>query len=345
MTSEMPQGEQTGTSTRDHITVLHSVAGPDGTTQFIVQLVEGAPPELELKFFDWRTALLGSYDLFHVHWPEFLMRSRFYPKAVLQRLLFAALLARLRIQKIPVVRTLHNVKPHEDGGRLESAFLRRLDELTSLYILLNPTTVSPPGDAVTILHGHYIDRFAALEKPASVRGRILNFGLIRPYKGVERLIDVFRSLPSPDLTLRVVGKPTAELRTTVEEAIALDARASCLLEFVEDETLVREISEAELVVLPYLEMHNSGALLVALSLGRPVLAPDSPANRAMVEEVGPEWLMTYEGELTPDILGKAVAAVGSRPSSDRPHLSGRDWDRIGELHYAAYTRVLKRSST
>lgn len=331
-------------SKRDHITVLHSVAGPDGTTRFIVQLVEGAPPGLELKFFSWPRAIFGSYDVFHVHWPEFLIRSRFYPWTLVQRLLFIILLVRLRLQKIPLVRTLHNVKPHEPGGRFETALLERADRMTSLFIRLNPTTVSPPGQAVTILHGHYVDRFADLEKAKAVSGRVLYFGLIRPYKGVLPLISAFRELTSEGVTLRVVGSPTDELRVAVEAAVANDHRASCLLEFVDDQTLVHEITEAKLVVLPYLEMHNSGALLVALSLGRPVLAPDTTSNRALVDEVGPEWLMTFTGELTPEILGNALAAAESLSATDRPDLSGRDWGHIGELHYAAYTRTLRERS-
>lgn len=328
----------------DHVTVLHSVAGPDGTTRFIVQLVEGAPPNLTLKFFSWPRAIFGSYDVFHVHWPEFLIRSRFYPWTVVQRLLFMVLMVRLRLQKIPLVRTLHNVKPHESGGRFETALLERADRMTSLFIRLNPTTVSPPGQAVTILHGHYVDRFAELKKEDAVPGRVLYFGLIRPYKGVLPLISAFRELPSGDATLRVVGSPTDELRVAVEDAVAEDPRASCLLKFVDDQTLVREITEAKLVVLPYLEMHNSGALLVALSLGRPVLAPDTTANRALVDEVGPDWLMTFTGDLTAKILGSALARAESLSATEHPDLSGRDWNHIGELHYAAYTRTLLERS-
>ncbi|MBM4496700.1 hypothetical protein GS426_16765 [Rhodococcus hoagii] len=48
-------------------------------------------------------------------------------------------------------------------------------------------------------------------------GRLLNFGLIRPYKGVEELIDIVEKAPTSDVTLRIVGKPmTDELRQTIE---------------------------------------------------------------------------------------------------------------------------------
>lgn len=323
-----------------NVTVLHSSAPPDGTTKFIVQLVEGAPPQLTLKFFSWRTALFGSYDVFHVHWPEFLIRSRNPLRRVQRRLLFQALLLRLRYRRIPLVRTLHNVQPHESGGRWESWLLAWAERSTTLFVRLNPTTDSP-GPAVTILHGHYVDRFGSMELPAAVPGRILYFGLIRPYKGVERLLSVFSSVESADVSLRVVGKPSHGLGALVTAAADADPRVTCRLEFVPDAVLVREIGQSSLVVLPYLEMHNSGALLVALSLGRPVLAPNTPANAAMVEEVGAAWLLLFDGELTADVLLDALASVSGAGLSGVPDLSGRDWALVGEQHLAAYEGALR----
>ena len=56
----------------------------------------------------------------------------------------------------------------------------------------------------------------------------------------------------------------------MEAAAVADPRLTLDLRFVDDETLVREVSEASLVVLPYVEMKNSGALLVADDVGNVV---------------------------------------------------------------------------
>ncbi|TFD53022.1 GDP-mannose--glycolipid 4-beta-D-mannosyltransferase [Cryobacterium sp. Hh7] len=331
----------TGTgSTR--ITVLQSLSAPDGTTRYVNQVVEGAPDAVTMRFFTWRTALLGRYDVLHVHWPELLIRAPRPLKAKLRRAALYALLLRARLQRIPIVRTMHNLTPHEAGQNAETRALEALDARTALVIRLNPTTpVEPESKAVTILHGHYRDRFAGMPLPDSVPGRILYFGLIRPYKGVETLLQVFRSVPGADLTLRIVGRPSSGLGAVITAEQAEDERVSSVLRFVSDEELVVEVGEAELVVLPYREMHNSGVLLVTLSLDRPVLVPSTPSNLALAEEVGPGWIYLYEGELTPLILRytlERMRAAGSRP---RPHLDGRDWKTLGLQSYGTYLRALQ----
>ncbi|WP_198415799.1 glycosyl transferase [Cryobacterium glaciale] len=322
--------------------MLQSLSPPDGTTRYVNQVVEGAPDAVTMRFFSWRTALLGRYDVFHVHWPELLIRAPRPLKARLRRLALHALLLRARLQHIPIVRTMHNLTPHEAGHGAETRALDALDARTALVIRLNPTTpVEPECRAVTILHGHYRDRFSAMPRPESVSGRILYFGLIRPYKGVETLLRVFRALPGPDLTLRVVGRPSSGLGETITAEAARDARISSVLRFVSDEELVVEVGGAELVVLPYREMHNSGVLLVTLSLDRPVLVPSTPSNRALADEVGPDWIYLYDGDLTPEILQdtlERMRAAGSRP---RPRLDDRDWKTLGQQSYRTYLRALQ----
>ena len=138
---------------------------------------------------------------------------------------------------------------------------------------------------------------------------MLYFGIIRPYKDVERLIEVFTSPRAPGQRLRIVGSPTPELRERIAELAAPAANVSTRLAFVDDDELVREISRASLVVLPYAEMHNSGAALVALSLDRPILVPRTPSNSALAAEVGPGWVIEYDGELTDAVLTAAQEAV------------------------------------
>ena len=329
----------TGTT---HITVLQSLSPPDVNTRYVNQVVDGAPDAVTMRFFTWRTALLGRYDVLHVHWPELLIRAPRPLKARLRRLALYTLLLRARLQHIPIVRTMHNLTPHEVGHNAETRALDALDARTALVIRLNPTTpVEPESRAVTILHGHYRDRFSGMRRPDSVSGRILYFGLIRPYKGVETLLQVFRALPGRDLTLHVVGRPSSGLGAIITTEAAQDARISSVLRFVSDEELVVEVGEAELVVLPYREMHNSGVLLVTLSLDRPVLVPSTPSNQALADEVGPDWIYLYDGELTPEILQGTLGrmrAAGSRP---RPRLDDRDWKTLGLQSYRAYLRALQ----
>lgn len=330
---------------RPIVRVLLSLDPPDGTTRYVSQITDGVPSEVKLSYFSWVKALFGRYDIFHVHWPEYLARGKSWPIGLARSALFTLLLARLWLFRVPIVRTVHNISPHENSGGLERRLLRWCERQTILFIRLNEATaLATPKSIVTILHGHYKDRFRHHSLPNRVPGRLLYFGLIRPYKGVEELISTFSKMASDSLTLRIVGKPLQGLGKNVAEACQLDPRISARLEFVEDAVLVQEIGQAELVVLPYREMHNSGALLVALSLGRPVLAPSSASNQLISREVGDQWLLTYDGELTDKILNDALAKARLVPPDASPNLAGRDWKVIGEAHYQAYLRATAATS-
>jgi beta-1,4-mannosyltransferase len=322
------------------VTVLLSLAPPDGTTRYVCQLVDGRAEGVTYKFFSWKTALLGRYDLFHVHWPEHLLRATTPLRRLVRRLLFRLLLLRLHWSHRAVVRTLHNLQPHEAVSPAEARLLCRLDAGTTLFIYLNASVPMASPNCVVIPLGHYRGRYPAAIAPTVERGRLLSFGIIRPYKGVDRLLEVFHRVEDPTLSLRVVGKPTPGWRAVVERACERDPRISAVLDFVPDDVLAQEICKAELVVLPFREMYNSGTMLLALSLDRPVLAPRTPANELLNDEVGPGWIHLYDGELTAVGLVTALHQVRAIPRQQRPRLSQRDWATVGLRHREAYLRAL-----
>lgn len=323
------------------VRVLHSLAPPDGTTKYVDQMTVGAPEDVEVSYFSWRRALRGGYDVLHLHWPEFLVRGRNRRTRLAKRQAMRALLLLTRVRGVPVVRTVHNVRPHAEGGAGERRLLATVDRRTTTFILLNPTTPVLPGqDAVTIPHGHYRDRFAAHPRARREDGLVLYFGIIRPRKGVEALIEVFTAGARAHQRLRIVGSPTPELRERITSMTAGQSNVTTRLEFVDDDELVREITAATLIVLPYTEMHNSGAALVALSLDRPVLVPRTPSNAALAAEVGEEWVIQYDGPLTDAILTDAIARASAPRAAERPHLDGRDWDEVGRRHRDIYRAAL-----
>ena len=322
--------------------VLQSTGKPDETTNpYLVQLLGALPENVEVRYFSVRDALFSRYDLFHVHWPEYLLRHRTPLTTLAKQACMFLLLLRLWLTRVPVVRTLHNLRPHEQGGMTERLLLRWLDRLTTRRIRINAAERDADPATDTILHGHYRDWFASRPVPPSVNGRLLCFGLIRPYKGVETLIQAFGGLSDTGATLRIVGRPVGpDMRRTVEDACAADARIGARLEYVTDEVLAQEIGEAQCVVLPYRDMQNSGALLLALSLARPVLVTRSDANAALAAEVGEEWVRLYDGALDADILAAALRTLSEPRRQTAPDLSRRDWPRLGVQHYATYVAAL-----
>lgn len=77
---------------------------------------------------------------------------------------------------------------------------------------------------------------------------------------------------------------------------------------------------ANLVVLPYKEILNSGTALLGLSFDRRVYMPCTGAAPTLQRMVGREWLYLYD-ELGPESLLAALEGVGDLPSrTDGDHL-------------------------
>lgn len=328
--------------------VLQSFQKPRPTTNpYVVQLADRLRelPGVTVKNWTWRTALFGRYDVLHVHWPEILVDGHSPLKRCVRQALFAAVLLRLRWSRTPLVRTVHNLDLPSGLSLREVLLLRWAERWTNYRIVINATTPIAPGTPHTVIpHGHYRDWFAAQVKPQRVPGRISYFGLIRRYKSVDQLLTAYLSAGDGlrDTTLHVAGNPSSEgLAEHLEQLAAGDPRVTLTFKFLTDEELVSEVSGSSLVVLPYREMHNSGATLTALSLDRPVLVPDNPSNRALADEVGTAWVYTYAGQLEPDDLVVARDQAARLNPTARPDLSQRDWDRAGELHLAAYRESVR----
>ncbi|WP_247044361.1 glycosyltransferase [Arthrobacter rhizosphaerae] len=304
-------------------------------------------PGTEVLNFSWRAALLEKYDVFHVHWPEILANGASPFKKFVRQTLTAALLIRLQTRHIPIVRTVHNVRPPEGVSLREKLLLRWVEHNTALRITLNPDTEVGQGvPHVVIPHGDYRAWFSKYPASPVVEGQLAFAGLMRRYKGVEGLLLAFQATENmmDGLTLRLAGKPsTPELAREILRLAAPDQRIRIDLRFISDAELVDVVTSSELVVLPYRFMHNSGALLTALSLNRPVLAPRNAVNERISQEVGPGWVHMYEGDLSQDVIIESLQSVRTQARPVSPEFVSRSWPETAARHATAYQRALSLS--
>ncbi len=210
---------------------------------------------------------------------------------------YLALAAAAKRLGIPVIVEFHETQdPGEAGIALAARYSRLL--LPRLLKLVSGAIVHNEHDLAllqtvygsTALHGtairvaahgpydHYDVQPATDADPTPPDGvtRLLYFGVIRPYKGVEDLIRAFDGL-SPEqaaqFTLTVVGE-TWEGWTEPAELIETSPyrdRITFVNRYVTDTEAGRFLAGADVMVLPYRRSSASGPLQIAMSAGLPVL--------------------------------------------------------------------------
>ncbi len=98
---------------------------------------------------------------------------------------------------------------------------------------------------------------------------VLCFGLMRPYKGIDLLLEAWRGIGAAELW--IAGMPRMDisaLRASAPPGVRFVPR------FVGDDELPSYFRRADLVVLPYREIDQSGVLFTALAFGKPLLLSD-----------------------------------------------------------------------
>ena len=309
--------------------------------------------------------LAGEVTVVHVHWLNLFFKGE-TRRGVAVR--FGLLLLRIlviRIAGVPVVWTVHNVRLHEpEYPRLERTFKRWF--VTSgtcgrlifhceavvdvLFEDLNlPSTARNRVDVIP--HGHYLDNYAndlsrhearqSLDIPESSTV-FLFFGLIRRYKGVDRLIDAFQAASLPDSRLLLAGNPVTDaLEAELSAKSAHDDRIRCVFEFVPDDEIQRYMNAADAVVLPFRDVTTSGSAVLAMSFGNALVVPLLGCLPELLDENG----AVFYGQNESDGLRSALERTVDRDlvemgNYNETAVSEYDWSQIGEQTEAVYAKAL-----
>lgn len=325
---------------------MQSFGQPRPTSNPYIHMLDealDADPKLDHRRFDRRHALVGRYDAIHFHWPETLLGGSTPAKRLARRMYATALLARLFFARTTIVRTAHNLDLPSGLSRWDRWFLENIDRRTDFYIRLNEETPTRPGVPSTVIpHGHYRDWFASVSKLPADSESIGFVGLVRRYKGVETLIEAFRSTRGslPSWRLRISGNPSPGLAPEVQALAAPDERISLELGYLSEEHFAQAIMRSGGIVLPYRAMHNSGTALAALSLDRAVLVPRNTVNEALSEEVGAGWVHMFDETLSAADLTRFAEELERNAPVGTPHLDGRGWAVTGARHRQAFEEAV-----
>ena len=265
-----------------------------------------------------------------------------------------------RVLGVRLVLTVHNILPHEvrrferelyfryyrtvDGLILHSERNRR--RLLELLPDLNSERVYhiPHGN-----YAHFRD-FELDRREARVRlglpeeGRmVLFFGAIRPYKGLDLFLQLVKPVRAarPEAFFAVAGNVLRGEQEEYEKQIAeLGLREEDLqtrFAYLTNEEAIAYVCAADLVVLPYREIYQSGVLLFAFSFGRPVLATRVGSFPETVEEGENGWLVERE-----DVLGMEGELIRILGTPDELEKAGRRARQIADEKYG-WEEIAKRT--
>jgi glycosyltransferase involved in cell wall biosynthesis len=261
----------------------------------------------------------------------------------------------LRASGAVVVYTAHNTFERRPG-RLESArILSVLTHETIVHIEADRGRVSRP--ATVIPHGHYgslADTAPAVD-PAAARASlglpadgpvVLLFGVLRPDKGINDLLDAVSD--APDWLVLIAGEEHGGLAGAAERLAVpwLAARVTIREGFQPMDDVGRLFAAADLVALPYHQASQSGALHLAYGFRRPVVA--YPVG-GLAEAVIPGVTGLLCSDASPGALARALREAGElgREELRRRGEEGRrwaetgfEWSNIAALTEAVYLRAL-----
>lgn len=283
----------------------------------------------------------GGHDVVHLQW---LPLSELAPRVARREI------RALRKAGASVVLTVHNVAPHDSPVGLEgvASLYREADALICHTRSARHRLTEDLGmgrDRVRVIPhgplelGDRTLRSSAAEK----RDRTVDvddgptallFGFMRPYKGVELALEawprVLEEVPDAVLQLAGSGKPAylQEIRQRIEE-LGLGSAVETDFRFLPEDELSGRIAAANVLVYPYREITQSGALLTGLDARKAVVASRLEGFEEVVRhrETG---LLVPPGD--PEALGSAVAHLLANP---------REQQRLGE---AAAMEVRSRFS-
>lgn len=267
-----------------------------------------------------------------------------------------AVLVMARLFRLQTIVTLHDVNSFYKSSNktIARVCLRLISGIivhnqSSFNSLMLKDKQHPP--VAVIPHGNYLPfiKCAAQRKERGPIFSLLFFGQIKKTKGLDLLLQAVANVKKRGLKIHlvVVGKPW---KTDINHYLGLidqlnlaDVVETCF-KFIPNEKVADYYQAADLVVLPYTEIYQSGVLLLSMSYGRSVLCSDLPAFKEVVEHQV-TGLIFKSGDIEsltdkiveavncPDLLQKISAGAG-RLMRDK-----FDWVQIGAETKRFYSKV------
>lgn len=268
----------------------------------------------------------------------------------------------LRAAGIKVIATVHDV---EAFGSNNSRFSKwAVFNLCSELIVHNNfsknelnnnlITIGIRKPIAVIPHGNYIPFIKKNSKTASRKrigiddetSLVLFFGQIKKVKGLDILIEAIPRVLErrPNTTFLIAGKVWKDSFEKYQSLIESNGVGSSVVQhirYIPDEHVDDYYCSADVVVLPYRKIYQSGVLIMAMSYGCCTISSGLEAMKEIIKDGINGYLFSPESSIS--LSEKIVFALDSdRNSISRAALetvkSSHDWAFVGKKHIEAYRR-------
>lgn len=207
--------------------------------------------------------------------------------------------------------TVHNLLPHNRHTRLNRLIYRAVYRLPDALVVHTEKMKAGlidefgvPARRIIVMQHGVDDLPEGLRVPEpSPRLRVLLFGGISPYKGADLLLEALQLCPDVPIEAVIAGECRDRAYQQQIEDLLTGLGANHTVrwdrEFIAEDKVGSYFESADVAVLPYRHIDQSGVLFTAYRFGTPVVANDVGAFR--------DYLPAYAGMLVPEVSATALA--------------------------------------
>ena len=302
-----------------------------------------------------RSAWRNDADIVHLHYLHILYAGDNLLETLIKTPLFLLELLVIKLIGIRLVWTLHDEVPHDTLIPTFHRLIRRFTIATADAVFVHcsnakdividsyPIASGRMSRKIHIAqHGNYVGEYPDTASKSEARDKLCLpdeepifafFGRIRPYKGIEELVEVFTER---DDILIIAGRPLNERYMQKIRKAARSDNIRLFFEYIPDEEVQYYIKAADAITLPHEKILASGSAVLALSFGRPVIAPDRGCNQEMLADAA----ILYNSEISDVLSSVDISELEDKSHHATERAEELAWGNVVDPIITIYQRLV-----
>lgn len=282
-------------------------------------------------------------DIIHLHWHHSSLVTLSKLKSIVKSIIFIFQIYLLKLLNIKLVWTIHNLTHHEDRQKqIELFFCRFIGnsadaiithcekakaEVAKIFKIRqkNKIHVIPHGNFIGFYENKISKGKAKIQSIFSLnRFNFLFLGEIRPYKGIKELISAFKQIENTmkrSIGLIIAGRPkNIEFAEEIKALIKGTKNIYLVSNYISDNEMQIYLRAADIMVFPYRNVFTSGGIFLAISFGKPIIAPRLGCIAEVLDQSGSYLYDPVNSNQLNEAMKKALFEKSRHPEMGRYNL-------------------------